>query len=247
MKVNLSRLLEDHGVVPKDAMRRIIRRMGIEVFTLKNLPYGINHLVDAVRERDLYPKTIFDVGANLGQTSVYLRKAFNDSEIYAFEPVGSTFTKLEQNVSDKRIRTFNFGLGERKQTAEVFLQKSNTLNSLVESLNKPNGLAVSEIVEINTIDNFCIDNQIATISLLKIDTEGFGINVLKGADTMLKERRIESIFIEVGFNERDQRHDLFCEVNSVLSSYSFKLFGFYNQWIENSHLEYCNAFFTLSK
>lgn len=219
----------------------------MEVFTLKNLPYGINHLIDAMREGEIIdPKLIFDVGANIGQTSAYMRKAFVQSEIYAFEPVNSTFRELLKNVPDKEVKKFNIGFGDTEECVKIFLQQKTGLNSLVESLNKPVDSQSSEEVVVTTIDKFCQERQINEISLLKIDTEGFGLRVLKGAESLLKKGGVKSIFIEVGFDEEDLRHDHSCEVNKVLKGYSFKLFGFYNQWIDKARLEYCNAFFILN-
>lgn len=250
MKANLSCLVDENGAATfsKRGLRRIAHKMGIEVYTLQHLPFGLNHLLDAIRKGELTnPDVIFDVGANIGQTSTYLRKAFPKSEIYAFEPVRSTYRELQKNVSDQRVKTFNIGLGDRGEKLKVYLQKESGLNSLVESLNKPNGSQVSEDAEITTIDNFCLENHIDKISLLKIDTEGFGLKVLKGAETLLKNGRVESVFIEVGFDYHDKRHDHFCKVYETLSAFSFKLFGFYNQWIEKSRLEYCNALFVLNQ
>src|SRR5690349_13867376 len=138
-------------MVSESRLRRIINGIGIEVFTLKNLPYGINPLHDAVRESQLGdPAIIFDVGANVGQTSAYLRNAFSNSQIYAFEPVASTYQELIKNVSDLEVDTFNIGFGEKKQKLNVYLQDQSGLNSLVETLNKPNSSGDNEEVEIST-------------------------------------------------------------------------------------------------
>jgi FkbM family methyltransferase len=213
---------------------------------MKRLPYGINHLNDVIREGELTdPSVIFDVGANIGQTSTYLRRAFCKSEIYAFEPVGSTYRELVENVSEKEVKAFNIGFGEKKEKLKVFLQNTSGLNSLVETLNKPTGSGEIEEVELSTIDSFCREKHISEISILKIDTEGFGLKVLHGSKDLLKKGAIKSVFIEVGFDDDDKRHDNFFEVNRVLRKYSFRLFGFYDQWIENSRLEYCNALFIL--
>jgi len=233
---------------PKESLRRIINKLGVEFFTLKKFPFGINYLTDAINMSVLSnPKIIFDVGANIGQTSMHFRNAFKETEIFAFEPVRSTYEELTKNLIGANVKTFNLGFGERQATKKVFLQELSELNSLVESLNKPNDTGAAEEVQITTIDNFCENNNITRITLLKIDTEGFGLKVLSGTKTMLANAGVESILIEVGFSENDKRHDKFSEVYHVLSKYSFQLLGFYNQWIENSRLEYCNAFFVLNK
>lgn len=232
----------------KNSLRYILNKMGLEVFTLKKLPFGVNHLRDIGRMGKLHDlKVIFDVGANIGQTSTHLRNVFKKAEIYAFEPVHQTYQELNKKLLGADVKTVNIGFGDAEEKKRIFLQRSSILNSLVDSLNKPNRTGTCEEVEISTIDNFCAKNKIESISLLKIDTEGFGLKVLCGAEHLLKKASIEAIFIEVGFDENDKRHDSFFEVNKVLSEYSFRLVGFYDQRIENAKLEYCNAFFMLKK
>ena len=125
---------------------------------------------------------------------------------------------------------------------KIFLQESDGLNSMVDSLNTPTGIGAEE-VDVTTIDDFCSEHEIKEVTFLKIDTEGFGLKVLEGAKGMLSSGKISWVFIEVGFSDQDQRHDSFCQVSKVLDHYSFRVFGLYNQWIENSKLEYCNALF----
>lgn len=235
-----------HGI--KYGLRKIVNKMGVEIFTLKKIPFGINHLSDVMSMGKLCdPRIIFDVGANIGQTSIDLRRVFKKTDIYAFEPIQSTYRVLAKNLIGTNVKAVNIGFGQREEKRKVFLQNLSELNSLVDSLNKPADSGTSEDVEISTIDNFCARNSIDCISFLKIDTEGFGLKVLSGAENLLKRAAIESIFIEVGFSERDKRHDNFCEVNKMLNKYSFRLLGFYDQWIENARLEYCNALFVLEK
>lgn len=235
-------------MVAQGILKRQFNRMGLEIFKTRTLPFGLYEFRDALRSVEGFnPRIIFDVGANIGQTSVGLRSVFKDSEVYAFEPVGSTYEELVRNVSGLNVKTFNLGLGSERKRDKIYLQPYSALNSLKESLNQPDSGGEYEEVEVTTIDAFCSEHDIDEISVLKIDTEGYGLQVLEGARDVLGRGAVESVFIEVGFSEADKRHDYFWEVSEVLHSYSFDLLGFYDQWIENARLEYCNAFFTLNK
>lgn len=230
----------------KELTKKIMRSAGIEVFQATNLPFGMNEFSDITRTVNGFdPHVIFDVGANIGQESIRYRSIFK-AKIYAFEPVPSTYKTLVQNVAGFDIKTFPIGFGSEKRKVKIFLQESSGLNSMTESLNNPTGIGCEE-AEVTTMDAFCEDNKIEEISFLKIDTEGFGLQVLDGAKKMLAGGKISWIFIEVGFSDDDKRHDRFCDVSKILGQYSFTLFGFYNQWIKNSKLEYCNALFKLGK
>lgn len=57
----------------------------------------------------------------------------------------------------------------------------------------------SSDVKVSTIDRYCADKKIERIDLLKSDTQGFELEVLKGARHMLVERRVGAIYVEITF------------------------------------------------
>lgn len=233
--------------VIKSMAKKMFRNMGIEVYQRETMPSGIDFCTDAYRKilsrNKEAVKIIFDIGANIGQTSSYLRKFFKTSQIYAFEPVNATYLELLKNVSKDNVACYNFALGEEKGKSKIFLQQASSKNSLVNMLNQPDNNGSYEEVEISTVDAFCAENNIDSIDLMKIDTEGFGLKVLSGAKNMFEQGRIKSVFIEVGFSDDDLRHDNLFLVSNFLDQYNFKLAGFYDQWVERARLVYCNAFF----
>lgn len=231
-------------MIIKDLTKKIIRKAGIEVYKSSSLPFGLDEFSDIRRTNAAFnPHTIFDVGANIGHQSMRYR-AISKGTIYAFEPVTSTYDQLVENVADYNIITHKIGFGDMHKIVSIHLQPAHGLNSITDSLNQSKGLG-SELITIKTIDSFCETNEINEISYLKIDTEGYGLKVLEGADMMLWNNKIKYVFIEVGFDINDKRHDYFPKVNKILEMCSFRLFGFYNQWIQNGKLEYCNALFKL--
>src|SRR5688572_29747218 len=118
-------------MVAQGMLKKQFNRMGLEVFKVNDLPFGLYEFRDAYRRIDGFnPHRIFDVGANVGQTSVALRSVFKDTEIFAFEPVGSTYDELVQNVAGLNVETFNLGFGSEKRKDRIFLQPSSALNSL---------------------------------------------------------------------------------------------------------------------
>lgn len=54
---------------------------------------------------------VFDVGANVGNYSKFLRESNQNAEIYSFEPHLSTYQKLIKNLEYSDIKTFNVGVG----------------------------------------------------------------------------------------------------------------------------------------
>jgi len=81
----------------------------------------------------------------------------------------------------------------------------------------------SEInVQTQTLDDFCLDEKIENIDVLKMDTEGNELNILKGATKLLSENKINVIYTEISDTKKN-----FIEkekyIINFLNSYGFEL------------------------
>ena len=158
-----------------------------ELFLLKKLNHS-NNL-----------SCIFDVGANIGTYSLLARNINQKSLIFAFEPVPETFIELQKKVSNKNIKTFNFALGSDTGEVKMLVSKDSKLSTLVLDnnylLDKDDSKYVT--VKIITGYEFLKNNyDLGRISLLKIDTEGYESEVLKGFRQIIS--RIDVIQFEYG-------------------------------------------------
>ena len=103
------------------------------------------------------------------------------------------------------------------------------------------------VVNVNTLDSFCLENLVSHIDFLKIDTEGEELNVLKGASSLLKNKLISVIQFEYGGCYIDSETTL-KEVYNLLVKHGFEIFrispkglikiGKWKEQIEN--YKYCN-------
>jgi len=162
-----------------------------------NCDFETNGEAYFVRNNILKFNIIFDVGANIGEWSNYMSKLSPANKIYSFEPSKKTFQTLGENIRNKNILPFNIGFGEKQEDKVFYNQNYNsTLNSSIkrESLND----TYEEIVQFDTIDNFCLINNINNISFLKIDVEGNELNVLIGAQKLIEAGKIDYIQFEYG-------------------------------------------------
>jgi hypothetical protein len=191
-----------------------LRGLGILNFQSEYLQ-GENLWLNKFLKEKIRP-VIFDVGANVGLYSQSIFKTNSEAIVYAFEPHPNTYKKLVNNIKNQNFYPINMGIGFENNRLTLFdynnkdgSEHASLYKSVISDLHK--GIPVSHIVDITTIDNFVIKNNINQIDLLKIDTEGNEFNVLKGAERTLKEKRIKALQIE--FNEMN-----------IISKASFKDF-----------------------
>ena len=149
---------------------------------------------------------IFDVGANTGNYSSYVRHIFPNSMIFSFEPNPTAFKVLESKSKTHSIHTFNVGLSSCNEHSEIYLYEDNDTTEraslytggLKELFGFPN--PSKRAVELVRLDEFCRQHGIKHIHFLKIDTEGHELEVLKGAGQMLEDGSIKVIQFEFSMN-----------------------------------------------
>jgi FkbM family methyltransferase len=170
-------------------------------------------------------EVIFDIGATVGKVTQQLRDYFPSAQIYSFEPVGPTFEHLRENTKGLRgVECFNIGFSDLAATYLVFLQLNSGWNSIEKNIDSGRG---SVEITTNTVDSFCVVNNILKIDLLKTDTEGHDLRVLQGAEQMLDEQRIQAVYSEVGFYKEDIGHTNFCSLLEFMQKKEYQIYSLY--------------------
>ena len=124
-------------------------------------------------------KICIDAGANIGNHSLFFSRIFE--RVFSFEPNKEVFKLLEINASSVgNVTPYNLGLSDKKETLKAFVGKGNlSSGKIVEESNS------NEIFEVEKLDNFKSENNLAKISYLKIDIEGHEEAALRGAKEIL--------------------------------------------------------------
>ena len=190
---------------------------------------------------------IFDVGANKGMMSRLFLKLYREINIIAFEPLSIFKFKSDQ------VELMKIALGAEIGSAKFYVCKHNASSSLILPDYSSNWLGVKAKVlgfeakdlynEINvlvsTVDKVVAENKITNIFLLKIDTEGGELNVIKGFVEALRMGIIKNIQLES--HKNDLRTNNKIEIFQLLSNYT------HQKTIKHYFGSFTEEFFSLTK
>jgi len=215
------------------------------------LPRGVDVISDMARWLPNHAVTVaFDVGANKGQSATEYLEAFPSAHVYSFEPVPSTFELLTAcTKGHARAHCFRLAFAATEGTATMLLDSRSTMATLETAPGDAGANTVS--TPMTTIDAFCSANAIERIDFLKIDTEGYDLEVLKGGARMLREQRIGLVSVEAGMNPGNTRHVPLETLKNHLEGCGYFMFGVYEQvgeWpTQEPHLRRVNPAFVSKK
>jgi len=198
---------------------------------------GSNHLQDIRFILGTSIKTVFDVGANDGHTVLEFKKAFPEANIYSFEPDPATFQRLSAAAKGlPKVQLFNAALGSEPSEAHLFRFSFDQTNSLLpKAAGAESYVADADFlrqsgtvpVKVTTVDAICESAGISRIDLLKMDTQGFELEVLRGSKRLLESNSVALIYAEVCFVRYYENQPLFPEIYSYLYERGFRLVAIY--------------------
>lgn len=202
--------------------QKLLQKIHLLVLYLQN--YGLSGECDTSGELNVIKRIgkqlstkknpiVFDVGANVGKYISYLDKYIKtDYTAYCFEPSKSTFKELTNNTSHlKNIKLLNIGLGDKTETLTLYSNTvSNTQSSIIKRdmshWEKEYNLVNEEKVDLTTLDLFCKENEIDFIDFMKVDVEGYEMNLFNGAQEYLNSKKIGAIQFELGVASVDGKY-----------------------------------------
>jgi FkbM family methyltransferase len=150
--------------------------------------------------------TIIDVGANEGDVSLTLLKLFPKAQIYAIEADPKTCQRLAKRFEGTpAIHPVNVAIHTQSGTINFHSSETSTLSSIIDL---PDHRVATTLIQIQakTLDELVHDYQINSAAVLKVDTEGNDLEVLKSADKLLKSAQLYYVICEFGIHPADKRH-----------------------------------------
>ena len=180
--------------------------------------------------------TVMDIGTNIGLTALTFAKIVGDNgKVFGFEPDPYNHSKAAINKSlnnFKALSLYNIGLAEKEGTASLF--NVNATNRGMLRILRDNGNTKDldkTVVNLTTLDRFVEEHAIQKIDLMKIDVEGYELNVLRGASHTLRVHK-PVLFIELDdYNLREQGASP-SELIGYLQSFGYSI----TDAVSNQHL-----------
>ncbi len=181
--------------------------------------------------RELDIEKIIDIGAHKGEFLEKMLIIEKVNSFYAFEPQKYIFNELSEKFSNnKKVTLFNCAMDEEIAKKKLKINKLSMKSSLAEANEKSlylkfiNFLLLSKSsfedeyeIQTNTVDKIFEDTNLEK-TLLKIDVEGFEMNVIKGSRMKLKE--IPFILLENQFGNHFKNNN-FNDIIRFLSGQKF--------------------------
>lgn len=180
----------------------------------------------------------FDIGSHFGETVDLFVKYLDIKEFHCFEASPKNFDILKKRLKNSSYKDIcklnNLGIGQKNyktfinQTQESSSSTINNLNNKSDYfLRKLKVLNILDInsytqripIEIISLDHYIKNNEIEIIDILKIDTEGFEFEVLKG----LKENFhiVNFVYFEHHYDDMIQKNYTFSDIHDLLKNFGF--------------------------
>lgn len=155
----------------------------------------LNIIGKCLRKGDIF----LDIGANIGLMSLLGAVRVEDAGIvYAFEPEPDTFKLLKHNIAinhGRNIRAMNCGLGATQGIEQIYRNCYGN-RGMASFIERGVGAVKGTQVPVWPLDTFLAENDISAVRMMKIDVEGWELEVLKGAQRLLSQPEAPILCVE---------------------------------------------------
>ncbi|MCB2064858.1 MAG: FkbM family methyltransferase [Novosphingobium sp.] len=177
--------------------------------------------------------TVIDVGANIGQFAVTAHCANPGAPIFCFEPLTACVSRLRALLPHyPRLTVFDYGLGAEAAQFEINVASNLVSSSILDftdlQLETYPGITVvgKEMIRVDTLDAVATPEMTNGRTLLKMDVQGFELEVLKGSTATLE--RIAAVYLEASFLPLYAGQPLASDLVVWLDAQGFDLAAVYN-------------------
>jgi|APSaa5957512535_1039671.scaffolds.fasta_scaffold83734_2 FkbM family methyltransferase len=172
---------------------------------------------------DMNVKWVLDIGANVGDITISALNSFPGAQVICFEPVQSTFEILSNRLApySERVHLHNCALSNSTGEGEINITNFPGANSIMpqaklhQNCNPHVHELGKESISLVRLDDISDKFPTRNIDIMKIDVEGFELNVLNGGREFIAEH-VDVIIIEISL-----MRDVSWEKQSVFDIFAF--------------------------
>jgi FkbM family methyltransferase len=191
-----------------------------------------------------------DAGAHDGNFSELLLGCLPSPRIHAFEPAPEPFQRLRVRLaSSPEVHLVPAGLSNRPGQLTFNIFENQALNSFLplapgagDTFGASARVAQMQ-VPVLRLDDYAMEKGLDDIALLKIDTQGFELRVLLGAERLLAAGRVRAVLVELNFVPLYAGQVWAHELIAHLHERGLHLVDFYEKCRLNPFLGWCTALF----
>lgn len=135
--------------------------------------------------------TIIDIGSNIGYYAILENKLVGKyGKVFSIEPSPKNFELLNRNLElqpQKNFQTYNLAINDKNEKIEFIINKKSNWSKIRE----PTDIIGKddEVIKITskTLDEFCNEEEIERIDLIRMDVEGLEVKIIEGSKNILKK------------------------------------------------------------
>jgi FkbM family methyltransferase len=174
----------------------------------------LKNFFEILIEKKYTPKCIFDIGANNGTWTQETLKYFPNSNYYLFEPQSYLINEMQSKFPTlNNVQLFNVGVGNQDGELLFTIHDRDDSCSFDITQEEATKHGFKQIkTPIVRLDSFIDQNNLDLPDLLKIDAEGFDIEVLEGAQNTI-QKNVQIILVEVAIMNKKFRNDIYSVIN----------------------------------
>ncbi len=219
-------------------LKKLTRKFGIEIRLYNMYSSEFLHLEKLLSYNRI--ETIIDVGANIGQYAMNIRGAGYKGRIISFEPLSAAYKQLIKNSRKDAewIVADRMALGDEDGEIEINVSANSISSSVLPIMEshiraaKESVYISKELVTIKRLDSVSTGLDLKGNIFIKIDVQGFELDVLKGASKLLEKTK--GLQLELSLTELYEGQILMEDMIKHVESLGFELHTIFPAFIDES-------------
>lgn len=207
-------------------VKKLFNKFGVEITRKWNSPTGdMPSFLSDLKKRGFKCTTVLDVGAYKGWFSYLAADIFPDATYYLFEPLIEMQEELNSFCREyPKAKYFSIALGPADGSLSLRTFRDLKWSGFMEVDIPKKEERTPRIVEVKKIDTLLKENKIQIPDLMKIDVQGYELEVLKGAETLFG--KTEVFILETSLHNKHPSFPLFADVVAFMHERNYVVFDF---------------------